>query len=81
MKGDDIMALWKDIATTDFGTIFQSVEEANVFYCGRIQLTLASYAQWLDGREPSEELHSMYTSQLPEKAWEYFEKKFEEQSN
>ena len=55
MKGDDIMALWKDIATCDFGTIFQSVDEENVFYCGRIRLSLASYAEYLDGREPSRE--------------------------
>ena len=80
MKGDDIMALWKDIATCDFGTIFQSVDEANVFYCGRIQLSLASYAEYLDGREPSRELLSEYEAQLPEKAYEYFEKRFEKLS-
>lgn len=80
MKGDDIMALWKDIGSYDFGTIFQSVDEANVFCCGRIHLTLASYAEYLDGREPSEELHSEYTSELPERAYEYFEKRFKELS-
>ena len=75
------MALWKDIGTVPLGCIFQSVDEENVFYCGHIQLTLASYAQWLDNREPSEELHSEYSSQLPDKAWEYFEKKSEELSD
>lgn len=80
MKGDDIMALWKDIGSYNFGTIFQSVDEANVFCCGRIHLTLASYGEWLDGREPSRELLSQYEAQLPEKAWEYFEKRFEKLS-
>lgn len=80
MKGDDIMALWKDIDTCNLGCIFQSVDEANVFYCGHIHLTLASYEEWLDGREPSRELLSEYEAQLPEKAYEYFEKRFEELS-
>ena len=80
MKGDDIMALWKDIAKCRLGMIFQSVDEANVFYCGHIHLTLASYAEYLDGREPSRELLSQYEAQLPEKAYEYFEKKFEKLS-
>lgn len=78
MKGDDIMALWKDIDICRLGTIFQSVDEANVFYCGHIHLTLASYAQWLNEREPSRELFSEYEAQARRQAYEYFEKRFEE---
>ena len=67
---------WTDAGKCSLGYIFQSEEGHNVFRCGNIELTLDNYAGYLDGREPSDELHKKYEEELPNKAWEYFEKRF-----